>query len=91
MKSPITVDSSKIKKILRPALILALLFLALLALEAYVLYYNVYGNLFTEIEDSSMDVNIVRLDVTNYNKMIELLDSLKDYTPANPAVENPFR
>ena len=79
------------KKFIRPAVILTLLFLLLIGIEAYLLYYKVYGNLSTDINDISVDVNIVRLDVSNYNKIIELLDSLNAYQPANPVVENPFK
>lgn len=79
------------KKLFNPGLILVLLFLLLIGVEAYVLYYKVYGNLSTGIEDVAVDVNIVRLDLNNYNKMVELLDSLNSYQPANTPYENPFQ
>ncbi|MBX4191389.1 MAG: hypothetical protein KW804_01150 [Candidatus Doudnabacteria bacterium] len=88
MKLPAT-NLSSFKKFINPTLVLALMFIALVALEAYVLYYKVYGNLSTGIDDS-VDVNIVRLDVNNYNKMIELIDSLKAFEPHNEARDNPF-
>ncbi|MBX4187495.1 MAG: hypothetical protein KW802_04610 [Candidatus Doudnabacteria bacterium] len=80
-----------LKKILNPTVILTILFAALLLVEAYWLYYKVYGNLSTNVEDAAVEVNIVRLDINNYNKMINLLDSLKVYKPVFTEVENPFK
>lgn len=82
--------SMKIIKAIRPKLVLTILFLILLGFEVYVLYFNVYGNLSTGVEDISVDTNIVRLDLKNYEKMLQLLDNAKAYGAPAVTVDNPF-
>jgi hypothetical protein len=91
MKLNFNLNLTKYKKIVSPTLILVLLFLMLVGIEASLLYNKVYGNLSTEFDDDSIDVNIVRLDINNYNKMIDLLDSLHSFQPENEVYENPFK
>jgi hypothetical protein len=82
--------NSLIKKLARPKLLLILLFLALLGVEAYLLYYQVYGNLSTGIENVSVD-NSVRLDLSNYKTTLDLLDSNSTYLPPGLVTNNPFK
>jgi hypothetical protein len=79
-----------VAKIFHPRWVLTTVFLVLLTLEIYLLYSRVYKNLYTPIEDAPIEQNVVRLDVINYNKMLELLDSLKVYTGREINIENPF-
>jgi hypothetical protein len=81
-----------IKKVLRPSWVLILLFLLLLGVEAYILYSKVYGNLFTGInEEIVVENKIVRLDLNNYNKTLELLDGLQAYSAPELNINNPFK
>ena len=79
------------KKLIQPKLILIVVFIALLVLEAYLLYYKVYGNLSTGIEDVSTDSSIVRLDLPGYKSTLQLLDANTSYVPSGLNLNNPFR
>ncbi|OGE74327.1 MAG: hypothetical protein A3I07_02655 [Candidatus Doudnabacteria bacterium RIFCSPLOWO2_02_FULL_42_9] len=79
-----------VKKFLHPTLLLTTIFVVLLLLEVYLLYSKVYTNLYVSITGAPIEQNIVRLDVTNYNKMLDLLDSLKTYQGRPIDIESPF-
>ncbi len=80
-----------LKKVFSPGLILSLVFLALVAFEVYLLYYKVYGNLSTTVEEAFVENKIVRLNVNNYNKLVELMDEVKTFAPTNVISHNPFQ
>jgi len=73
-----------------PGFILLVIFVVILGYEVYLLYYNVYINLTTEVKDITVDTNIVHLDLTNYQKMLILLDSVKTYESPPLTIDNPF-
>jgi len=89
MKLPKLQLSSKSLKT-KPGFVLVAIFALLLGYEIYLLYYDVYTNLTTEVQDISVNTNIVHLDLANYQKMLDLLDSVKVYTPPPITVDNPF-
>lgn len=80
------------KKMISPTALFGLIFIAVLALEAYLLYTQVYGSLLAE-PDVVSNEKIVRLDLTAYNKTIQLLDKQKQYIATLPILKNinPFR
>jgi hypothetical protein len=78
-----------IKTVLRPGRVLFILFIALLAYEAYLLYYRVYINLSIGVEEVSVE-DIVRLDLNNYNTVLEEIDKRNNYIPPTRDINNPF-
>ena len=79
-----------LKKFVHPNIILAVVFVIVIGVEAYLLYFKVYAYLSTKVENVQAE-DIVRLDLNNYNKTLELLDSLNTFAPENPSVNNPFK
>jgi hypothetical protein len=80
------------QKYFRPKLVLITLFVIFLGFEMYILYYKVYTNLSVSIEEAPTNSNnIVRLDLTNYKKTLDLLDSLKAYVGVEVSEHNPFK
>ncbi len=81
-----------LQKYFRPKLILVALFVIFLSFEIYILYYKVYSSLTVSVEETPTNSsNIVRLDLTNYKKTLELLDSLKAYVGVEVTEHNPFK
>lgn len=81
------------KKNIRPNLLLVLAFVLIMGFEAYLLYWKVYSNLTTEEATEIQTGNIVRLDLTSYNKALGILDSAKSFTikTENLSNTNPFK
>lgn len=73
-------------------LVLSLLLLLVLAVEVYLLYSQVYLNLSTESEVIEPQ-NVVRIDLSAYQKTIKLLDDLKSFQPKAVRLtdDNPFK
>ena len=80
------------KKMINPVAILGIIFVVVIAIEAYLLYYRVYGSLLAQ-PDEVADEKIVRLDINSYNKTVQLLDAYRQYVPAGqfPKNINPFK
>ncbi|OGE82794.1 MAG: hypothetical protein A3B10_03865 [Candidatus Doudnabacteria bacterium RIFCSPLOWO2_01_FULL_44_21] len=71
--------SLKIKSIYAERL-LALIFIIIILLEAQLLYSKVYKILGTE-PDMVPAGNVVRVDLSDYNQTLQLLDQLKSFVP----------
>jgi len=69
-----------LKKITKPSILLLIIFLLLLCYEGYVLYFKVYGSLWTEAPTVPTE-RIVRLDLESYAKTLNLMDALQTFTP----------
>jgi len=79
---------NKLKKFLRPSLILALLLAAVVLVEAYLAFRVLYPDLSTSVSDSGAE-DVVRLDLASYNQEINVLDSNSAYQPGTKALLNP--
>jgi hypothetical protein len=75
---------------MKPGLWLVLAFVLIVAIEAYLLNYQVLKNLSTD-ETVPQTGNVVRLDLPSYNKTLKILDNAKTFSPQTPVVGNPFR
>ncbi|MBI2607899.1 MAG: hypothetical protein HYW51_03685 [Candidatus Doudnabacteria bacterium] len=89
---------NKMKKInlpklkgLKIGLFLSLIFVLIILLESYLLYYNLYLKLFAEPETIPQS-NIVRVNLSEYQKTIEVIEELESYSPPRLFLNrfNPF-
>lgn len=80
-----------LKKLIQPSLLLGLILLLVLATEAYLLYSKVYRSLNTDIGDVRLDSSVVRLDLANYTKTLNLLDSQQNFVPNTDIKTNMFK
>jgi hypothetical protein len=79
-------------KRIKIGLALTIVFGLILILEIYLAYDGLYSKLSTESETVE-ESNVVRVDLEAYNKTIELIDKLENFTPPNLILNNfnPFR
>lgn len=74
---------------IEPGLVLTVLFVLLLAVEAYFAYFLLLRNL--TVADEGPDVkNIVRVDSKTYRSTLDYLTSLQDYQAPAEAYRNVF-
>lgn len=72
--------------------ILTITLIAVLLIEIYLIYFLLYRNVWIS-DDAIIPNNIVRVDLADYNKTIDLLNELESFSP-NPLVlsrPNPFK
>lgn len=79
----------KLKFRIRPGLILLAAFLILVIFEAYLLYYRVYINLYTTVDEISVE-DVVRLNLKDYNAALEAIDKRQNFTAPTLNINNPF-